>query len=337
MRNRLPQVDFRLFSFVLSRGNMPNMFNDDRWQMEDYPRLFRGRDHARLGITRHSLYCTDKYPSVMPGVRADKTMFDRYPTPLWADQSWKWTALRLRAALLCYPSAVASHATAAQVYGWPLPAGILANSELHLSSSDKNSRIRHSQVTLHRPSVMSTQYAFGLPILSAVDVFIGIGPDLQLRDLVKLGDAAVGNWHGAPQTTIQVLKAAILSRPRLRKGDHIRAALELVRPTVDSPAETDLRLWFGSVGLPEPKVHPQIYSHVLGRVVEPDLGFPEVKLALEYEGEHHLRSRAQWDRDIQRDDALRDEGWTVFKVTAKTNRQFLETKIRRHLGTSCKR
>lgn len=310
---------------------MPSMFNNGAWEMQDYPRLFRVSDHAQLGITRHSLYCSDEYPSVVPGVRMDEHSFDTFPTPLWAEQDWKRAALRLRAALIRYPDVVASHATAARLYGWPLPPK-LTTPQLHLSTSNKNSRIRHQSIVLHRPTQMSSQLWFGLPILAAEDVFIGIGPDLLLRDLIKLGDAAVGNWHGSPQISLRNLHQAIRNRTHLRRGKHLLAALDLIRPTVDSPAETDLRLWTRTVGLPEPVVHPRVHCRLLGRVAEPDLGYPNKLLALEYEGEHHLRSKRQWDSDIQRDEALRYEGWTVIKVTSRTNYRHLEAKIRHHLG-----
>ncbi|WP_226831349.1 hypothetical protein [Brevibacterium sp. FME17] len=263
----------------------------------------------------------------------DKQTPERHPTPLWADQEWKMVALRLRAALLRYSNIAASHATAARLYGWPLPSNLMT-SQLHLSTADKSARIRHPQITLHRPTQMSSLDWLGLPILAAEDIFIGIGPDLLLRDLVLLGDAAVGNWHGSPQISLPNLQQAVRRRSRLRSGDHLLAGLDLIRPTVDSPAETNLRLWMLAVGLPEPVVHPRVHCRLLNRVVEPDLGYPDEKLAVEYEGEHHLRSKSQWNSDIDRDEGLRHEGWTVIKVTSRTDYGLLETKIRHHLGIS---
>lgn len=328
-----PQARFLLFPQQAGCANMPCMFNHDRWEMKDYPRLFLVSDHARFGITRHSLYHSNRYPSVLPGVRMDQQTLERHPTPLWADQDWKWDALRLRAASLRYSNIAASHATAARLFGWPLPPNLMT-SQLHLSTGDKSARIRHQQITLHRPTQMSSMRWLDLPILAAEDVFIGIGPDLLLRDLVMLGDAAVGNWHGSPQISLPTLQQAVRSRSRLRRGDHLLAALDLIRPTVDSPAETNLRLWARAVGLPEPIVHPRVFCRLLNREVEPDLGYPDEKLALEYEGEHHLRSKNQWNSDIDRDEGLRNEGWTVIKVTSRTDYGLLEAKIRHHLGLS---
>lgn len=140
--------------------------------------------------------------------------------------------------------------------------------------------------------------------------------------------------HHRNGSTCRCLIQQIDSRSRVRSRHHLLDALSLVRPAVDSPAETDLRLWALTVGLPEPAVHPQISSRLLRRVIEPDLGYQDAKLALEYEGEHHLRSRDQWNRDIERDDAMRYEGWTVLKVTSRTDYRLLESKVRHHLGLS---
>lgn len=312
------------------------MFNDDRWKMLDFPQLFRTREYVSRGITRHGLYHSDRYRQVLPGVRMDLECCDRCPVPVWADNDWRWDAQRLRAALLLYPGVVASHAMAARLYGWPLPSNWLTD-QLHVSVRNANSRIRLRQITLHRAKQMSTREWFGLPILSPEDVFIGLGGDLLTRDLIKLGDAAVGKWHGSPQIGLDDLRASVRDRPFVRGRRHLLEALDMVRLTVDSPPETDLRLWAIAVGLPEPVVHPQIHSRMLGRVVEPDLGYPDALLALEYEGEHHLRSKRQWQSDINRDEALRAEGWTVLRVTSSVNYAQLETTIRRHLGLEAPR
>lgn len=328
-----PQARFQTCPSSRKRATIAFMFNDSMWEMRDYPRLFRVQRAAELGITRHGLLCSGRYPVVLPGIRMDLETFDRFRTPRWAGRGWESDALRLRAALLKFPRIAASYATAARIYGWPLPPCFL-NAELHVCSEDMNARIRMPRVSLHRTLHFSPQQWLDLPVVDPTEVFISLGPDLSLRDLVKLGDAAVGKWHGPPQTTISTLHQQIDRRSRVRRRHHLLHALSLVRPTVDSPAETDLRLWARAVGLPEPVVHPQIASRLLRRVIEPDLGYQDAKLALEYEGEHHLRSRDQWNRDIERDEAMRYEGWTVLKVTSRTDYRLLESKVRHHLGMS---
>jgi len=45
-----------------------------------------------------------------------------------------------------------------------------------------------------------------------------------------------------------------------------------------------------------------------------------VKIALEYEGDHHRTDRRQFRRDIRRFEALADMGWLTIRVTAEDTR-----------------
>lgn len=300
--------------------------------MRSYPRLFAVRDAERLGITRHHLFRTGRCTIVVPGVRMDRESLESLRTPRWAGEAWEWTSLRLRAARLKFDGVLADRATAAEVYGWPLPYSLRNSGVLRLCSADPNMRIRLPNVTLRRSQHLTSANWLDLPVLAPADAFFSLASDLSLAELVKAGDAAVGRWHGPPQITIDSLQKQAVERKRLMCRTRIFDAINLIRTGVDSPTETDLRLWTLSVGLPEPTVHPTISSNLARGDIEPDLGYKENRLALEYEGDHHRSSPKQWARDIERDEAMRDAGWTVLKVTSRTNYQQLEAKIRRHLG-----
>ena len=201
------------------------MYADSRWMMHDFPEVFRTRDYIERGITRHSLYHSKRFQQVLPGVRMDLEWFDRRPVPAWADTDWLFDAQRLRAALLHYPDIAASHALAARLYGWPLPSTWLT-SQLHVSATEPNCRIRLPGITLRRMTTMTVRQWFGLPILAPAEVIIGIAGDLTQRDLVKICDAAVGNWHGPPQIGLDELRDCVRTRPFLRGRQHL-----LKRPT----------------------------------------------------------------------------------------------------------
>ncbi|MDM7990608.1 DUF559 domain-containing protein [Arthrobacter sp. zg-Y877] len=100
-----------------------------------------------------------------------------------------------------------------------------------------------------------------------------------------------------------------------------RAAVELLRPGVDSPPESRLRLLIHNAGLPEPEVNQWIAGPDGRAISRPDLQYRRLRIALEYEGEHHLLDPAQWHRDIERDDRLRQVGWVVLRFTKKHLRQ----------------
>ncbi|WP_227492505.1 hypothetical protein [Brevibacterium sp. CFH 10365] len=307
------------------------MYNSRKWQRRDFPRLFRVGQAEKIGISRRRMLDEERCPIVLPGVRMDHSNTESLRAPEWADDSWIWDSLRLRAAVLKFPHVMADDATAARIFGWPLPPRLM-NDRLYLCAADRNLRIRMAKVTLRRTQHLTPAHWLDLPVLVPAEVFIRLGAHLDVAELVQVGDAAIGNWHGPPQTTIDDLAAALESHSRLMGRQNLVKAVSLIRPGVDSPQETGLRLWAVRVGLPEPTVHPQIESDLARGIIEPDLGYEDARLALEYDSELHRESAKQWTRDIERDEALVDAGWTVLKVTRKTDYRQLEAKIRKKLG-----
>ena len=53
-----------------------------------------------------------------------------------------------------------------------------------------------------------------------------------------------------------------------------------------------------------------------GWLARPDLCYPDLKIAIEYDGQHHLLDIRQWRRDIRRRENLEREGWLVRVITA---------------------
>ncbi|GAA0900082.1 hypothetical protein GCM10009557_76190 [Virgisporangium ochraceum] len=94
-----------------------------------------------------------------------------------------------------------------------------------------------------------------------------------------------------------------------------RRAVALARPYVESPMETRLRLIPVLGGLPEPVVQYEVYDGVGHLVARLDLAYPEHRLGLEYDGDHH-RERDTFRRDAVRLNRLNLLGWTVLRFTA---------------------
>ncbi|BCO50272.1 hypothetical protein MINTM003_07130 [Mycobacterium paraintracellulare] len=45
------------------------------------------------------------------------------------------------------------------------------------------------------------------------------------------------------------------------------------------------------------------------------MGWQDIKLAVEYEGDHHRTDQRQFNKDIRRAETLAEIGWTVVRVT----------------------
>lgn len=78
--------------------------------------------------------------------------------------------------------------------------------------------------------------------------------------------------------------------------------------SVRSPRETLLRLLIRDAGLPEPEINFWIYDDDGRFLTESDLVYPEEKVVLEYEGDHHRTDVVQWRKDIARRERSEEQG-----------------------------
>jgi very-short-patch-repair endonuclease len=100
--------------------------------------------------------------------------------------------------------------------------------------------------------------------------------------------------------------------PGIRKA---RLALQQARIGADSAPETRLRLALCRSGLPEPELN---VSTALGPGVvrQPDLAYPEHRVAVEYEGAVHSEA-AQVIRDIAREEDFSAAGWILVRISKR--------------------
>lgn len=141
--------------------------------------------------------------------------------------------------------------------------------------------------------------------------FFDLAPTLTLTALVILGDAIARHW-----STPEQLGARAATLKRKRGIVRARKALPLIRSGVDSPPETRVRLMLVWAGLPCPDVNVDVFDQAGGWLARPDLAYLNLKIAIEYDGDHHRTAKDQWRRDRARDQNLRDEGWIVITLTA---------------------
>jgi very-short-patch-repair endonuclease len=115
--------------------------------------------------------------------------------------------------------------------------------------------------------------------------------------------------------TNEVLQIA--DRHRGARGlRQLTKALELVDPGSQSPKETWLRLSLIRAGLPRPKTQIPVLAAGGAQVYYLDMGWEDLMVAVEYDGEQHRLDRWQYTKDIRRSEALERVGWIVIRVTA---------------------
>lgn len=212
-----------------------------------------------------------------------------------------------------------SHGTAAELYGLPLPEAVPL---VHVSSQPGVARVRSRGVAGHESSTPIVVTGVDVhPVVPETLVWCQLAASLSREDLVAVGDAIItgrrstGGAREAPLATFEELSRAVSAWGRRRGARALAWALPRLRAGVDSRPETLTRLCLVQAGLPEPLVgDPTPVAD--GRVLHPDLKWPQWRILLEYEGDRHRKNRARWKRDIARKGDFEAAGWLVIRVTA---------------------
>ncbi len=110
------------------------------------------------------------------------------------------------------------------------------------------------------------------------------------------------------------LSAVLRERSGRRGSRQVRRVLDLADPRSESPPESLVRVACVLAGLPAPVPQYDVLGHGrwLGRV---DLAWPEQRVLVEYEGEHHFDG-VQIVRDDARLARLTAAGWLVIRLAA---------------------
>ncbi len=224
---------------------------------------------------------------------------------------------------------VFSHQTAAALWGMWLPPGNTGYDPIHLSKAKQaGGPPRRRKVVGHL-----------LPLAAPIRRFRGVrvtGPawtwvelaatSMAFDDLVAAGDSLLQRSDGPsgsrepgvhPISSTSAIEQVITLRPGFRGLSRAREGLGWLRPGSDSPQESRLRVRIVQAGFPEPVVNPTVALST-GERITPDLVWADVKICVQYEGDHHRSDPDQWDRDIQRDLRMQRDGWIVLRVTKKT-------------------
>lgn len=239
---------------------------------------------------------------------------------------------RIMAAVLAAgPGAVASHRSAAHLFGIPamgpppIDLIIIGNTRpadterpAHpTTTADGNGRARPGPrldgVTIHRPSDrrrLTPQRLRGIACTSI------------LRTLIDLGAVAEPAVHGAVGhvltngiASLAAIEATLTQHARRGRAgtSALRAALDdwaIDAKPADSVLEPAMQRLVANYGLPAVEFHP----HVAGREV--DFRIIGAPIVIECDGwRYHGRDRAQFERDRRNDAEFAAHGWIVLRFT----------------------
>jgi hypothetical protein len=109
------------------------------------------------------------------------------------------------------------------------------------------------------------------------------------------------------------VREAVSALPRGRGSAQAREVARLADGFAESPQETRLRLLLVRAGLPAPATQFRVFDDE-GFVARVDLAYPDLRIAIEYDGLWHAERRAFMD-DRRRRNRLTAAGWVVLHVT----------------------
>lgn len=104
--------------------------------------------------------------------------------------------------------------------------------------------------------------------------------------------------------------------PGARGIRRLRTTMTLVDAGAESPQESRLRLLLVRSGLPRPVTQIPVcneYGRVVRRI---DMGWPDVMVGVEYDGEQHFTNPDDYAADIARLEFLAARGWLIVRVSA---------------------
>jgi very-short-patch-repair endonuclease len=170
----------------------------------------------------------------------------------------------------------------------------------------------------HRPGVVTCQETLdagdvtnidGVPVTTAVRTAFDCARLLHGVERVVVVDAMA---H-ARLVAIDDIRAYVAGKRRLRNLRRAETLLDICDEAAESPMESRLRVLLIGHGMcPQSQIEVRdAHGRFVGRL---DLGFPDVKVGVEYDGADH------WDRrkhDNRRRARIREQGWVVLVYSSE--------------------
>lgn len=156
------------------------------------------------------------------------------------------------------------------------------------------------------------EFLAGMPVTSPARTALDFGCWYPLMTAVAGIDALAG------ATEIKAADVELLARRYAGRRGIARArhAVSLFDPGAQSPKESWLRLVLIEAGLPRPQTQIAVVNEFGSAFAYLDMGWEEIRVAVEYDGEQHRNDRRQYTWDVRRLEMLERLGWIVIRVLA---------------------
>jgi len=263
--------------------------------MGEMPWPFRGTEAVAAGaLSVRELYRF--YRPVYPGVYAPP---DVEPSAIQrAVAAWLWSRRR----------GVVAGLSASAVLGTKWINGLVAAELVH------HNRRAPQMLTVHSDelSLGEITEVDGMTVTTPARTAFDLGRRLNLKDGVKRIDALMN----ATQLKVVEIESVIEGHPGVRGIGKLRKTLSLVDGGAESPYESLTRLMLVGAGLPRPQTQLPVFDEFGFVVAYLDMGWPEYRVGVEFDGAQHWTDARQRSRDVERLADLEALGWTIIHVSS---------------------
>ncbi len=213
------------------------------------------------------------------------------------------------------PGTVISHTTALELLGLPLPRRHRwqHGEPLHSRAASDQGRSRTRRIIVHGPRSAPRFRWKGVELYHLLIALQDCARLLSSDDLVVCIDALAGS---KAELTIPLPEIRAFSqRLRGRGGEAVRQAAQSAVENVWSPMETRARLFLTRRGYPLPVANLRVDDPDTDWHGYIDLAYPQWRIAIEYDSEAHRLDRAQWQKDLHKNQVLHQQGWSVLRIS----------------------
>ncbi len=173
----------------------------------------------------------------------------------------------------------------------------------------------------------------GIPVTTPARTALDLGCWYLMTESV----AAIDDLFRATDLKVAEVETLLRRYPGRRRVHMARTAIGLADAGAQSPKETWLRLVLIRAGLPRPQTQIAVQDDLGNIIAYLDMGWEDVKVAVEYDGEQHRSDRRQYTWDIRRLEMLDRRGWIVVRVVAGDRSADIVRRIRAALARRASR
>jgi very-short-patch-repair endonuclease len=152
-----------------------------------------------------------------------------------------------------------------------------------------------------------TRYAGGITCTATPRTAYDLGRRLPLDTSIIRIDALLN----ATGRTIDDVAKIAARYPGARNIRRLRSVLALVDAGAESPQETKTRLLLVRAGLTPIVTQIRVGNRRI------DMGWPEYKVGVEYDGEQHWTNPDDYAKDVERLEFLAAQGWIIVRVSSR--------------------